>query len=162
MSHWADLVHYITGARFPWRAVALGGTYVWKDKRNCPDSIEATLEYKEGMIVHFSTTFGNAKGNSRRIWGTRGTVDILDWSKATVTGEGSEDPERIKEEHAVELVPMTPHMQNWLQCLRTRTPPHADIDAGYQHAVACILADRAYVEGRRMVYDPEARTILPG
>jgi len=39
----------------------------------------------------------------------------------------------------------TPHMKNWLECLRSRKVPNAPIEAGYAHSVAAILADEAYV-----------------
>jgi len=89
-------------------------------------------------------------------------VDCTDWDKPTVTGAGSDDPDKIKKEGPVEPVEMVEHMQNWLQCLRTRQQPNANVDAGYQHGVACILSDMAMVSGRRMVYDAEKREIIPG
>jgi len=54
---------------------------------------------------------------------------------------------------------MPHHMENWLQCLRSRKQPNANVDAGYQHAVACILSDMAMVENRRMRYDKKRRVI---
>ena len=33
MAHFTDLVHYVTGAKYPARVMAMGGTYRWKDKR---------------------------------------------------------------------------------------------------------------------------------
>jgi len=53
-------------------------------------------------------------------------------------------------------------MLNWLQCLRTRETPNASIDAGYQHAVAVIMAMMAYDSGRRQIYDAEKRKIREG
>ena len=75
--------------------------------------------------------------------------------------EGASGPDPIANGE-VEHVETVPHMQNWLQCLRTREQPNANVDAGYQHAVACILSDMAYVSGRRMVYDAKKRRIRPG
>jgi len=56
-------------------------------------------------------------------------------------------------------VEMPHHMENWLQCLRNRKQPNANIDAGYQHGVAVILSDMAYVTGQTMIYDREKREI---
>ena len=53
-------------------------------------------------------------------------------------------------------------MKNWFECLRSRKPPAATIDDGYNHAVACIMADEAYVRGERMVFDPARRAIREG
>jgi hypothetical protein len=53
-------------------------------------------------------------------------------------------------------------MKNWLECLRSRKAPNAPIEAGYDHSVAAIIADEAYVRGARMVYDPVKRSIRQG
>ena len=162
MSHFIDLVHYITGEQFPRRAVTLTGKKVFNDSFTCPEVIQTLLEYPNGMLVSYATSFGNGSGNLFHFLGTRGMVDCTDWDKPTVTGAGSDDPDKIKKEGPVEPVEMVEHMQNWLQCLRTRQQPNANVDAGYQHGVACILSDMAMVSGRRMVYDAEKREIIPG
>lgn len=162
MSHFIDLVHYITGAKFPHSAVTLGGIYVYKDARTVPDTVHTLLEYPEGFMVSYTTNFGNGSGSCTKFFGTKGVLDTTDWNTPVVSGDGSDDPDRIKENRPVPHVEMPHHMLDWLDCLRSRKQPNASIDAGYQHAVACILSDRAYVEGRRMVYDPKKREIRPG
>ncbi|HID24718.1 MAG TPA: hypothetical protein EYP14_20285, partial [Planctomycetaceae bacterium] len=54
------------------------------------------------------------------------------------------------------------HFLDWLQCIRTRGTCRAPIEAGYQHAVAVIMAVRAADTGRRQIYDPEKREIRDG
>jgi len=161
MSHFIDLVHYITGEKFPKSAVTLQGKKVWEDDFTCPEVVHTILEYPSGMLVSYATTFGNGSGNLMHFFGKRGMIDSTEWEKPTVTGRGSEEPDKIKD-GPVEPVEMTHHMQNWLQCLRTRKQPNADVDAGYQHGVACILSDMAMVSGRRMLYDAEKREITAG
>ena len=46
-------------------------------------------------------------------------------------------------------------MLNWLECLRSRKQPNAPIQAGYSHAVACIMTAHALGSGRRKTYDPQ-------
>jgi len=162
MSHFIDLVHYITGERFPKSAVTLTGKKVWEDDFTCPEVIQTLLEYPNGMLVSYATSFGLGNGNLMHFLGTRGMIDSTDWDKPIVSGKGTEDPDRIKKDGPVEPVEITPHMQNWLQCLRTRRQPNANVDAGYQHGVACILSDMAMISGRRMVYDAEKREITAG
>jgi predicted dehydrogenase len=153
MAHFVDLVHYITGAGLPRRVTALGGTYRWQDARTAPDSIEVTMEYAEGFLARYSTTFGTEANNFLKFFGTRGVIDATKWGEPwLLTGEEKQIP-------PVESVP---HMKNWLQCLRTRRAPHAPMEAGYAHAVTCIMADEAYVRGRRMIFDPIRQFIFEG
>ena len=164
MVHFIDLVHYITGATVPKCAVALGGTFRWKDARTAPDSIETILEYPE-FLVRYNTTFGTSAGNYLKFFGTRGVLDASRWSWTEpfqVSGEGSGEPDRIEPGTRLPALESTPHMKNWLECLRSRKAPNAPIEAGYDHSVAAIMADEAYVRGARIVYDPVKRSIRQG
>lgn len=164
MAHFADLVHYITGASYPLRVVAMGGIYRWKDARTAPDSIEVVLEYPEqGFLARYSTTFGTGANSFMKFFGTRGVMDATRWDKPwTLSGRGYPEPDHLPDDGTVPVAESTHHMKNWFECMRSRQQPHAPIDAGFGHAVACIMADEAYIRGRRMVYHPSSRTIKEG
>ena len=164
-SHFIDLVHYITGAKFPRSCVCLGGTFTWKDERNftCPDHVQALWIYPEGFMVSYSTNFGNGSGDSFKIFGDCGVLDMVNWTAPILTAEGGGKRRgEIRGKNPVEEVPRPDHFLDWLECLRSRKTPNASIDAGYQHAVACIMAMQSYDSGRRTVYDPEKREIREG
>lgn len=169
--HFFDLVHFITGAKLPCRAVALGWTYRWKDSRNCPDSVECVLEDPEGFLVRYSTVFGTNAGSHLKFFGTRGVMDCgpapgrntaIRSEPFEVSGAGSQEPDRIPEGTRPPEAQGTHHTKNWLDCLRSRRTPIAPIEAGYAHSVAVILADEALVRGARMMYDPQKREIREG
>jgi predicted dehydrogenase len=164
MVHFIDLVHFITGAKIPKRVVTLGGVYRWKDARNVPDSVETILEYpEEGFLARYNTTFGTNANSFLKFIGTRGVMDATRWGEPfLLSGEGSAEPDRIERDARLPEVDSTHHMLNWLECLRTRKPPNAPIEAGYAHSVAVIMSDEALVRGARMVYDPARRAIHEG
>ncbi len=165
MVHFIDLVHHITGARLPSRVVTLGGIYRFKDRRTAPDSVETILEYPEGFLVRYSTMFGNNANNYLKFFATRGVLDATRWKwdlPFEISGQGSGEPDAIGRDAVIPPMDSTPHMKNWLECLRTRKPPNAPIEAGYSHSVAVIMADESYVRGARMVYDPSRRAIREG
>ncbi len=153
MAHFVDVVHFITGASLPRRVAAVGGVYRWKDARTAPDSIDVLLDYPEGFLARYSTTFGIESHNFFKFFGTRGVLDATRWSEPWLFNG---DPMAIPPAESV------PHMQNWLQCIRTRRAPAAPLEAGYAHAVACILADEAYVRGCRMIFDPARQFLFAG
>ena len=165
-SHYIDLVHYITGAKFPTSSVCMGGTFTWKDEHNftCPDHVQAMWTYPEGFMVSYSTNFGNGSGDSFKIFGDAGVIDMVNWNAPILTAEGANSEKKgpIRGKKAVEEVSRPEHFLDWLQCLRTRKTPNASIDAGYQHAVAVIMAMQSYDTGLRMIYDAEKREIRPG
>ncbi len=167
MVHFIDLMHYVTGAQVPHRVVTLGGIYRWKDQRTVPDSVETVLEYPDqgGFLVRYSTVFGTNAGNYLKFFGTRGVIDATRWrwnEPFQLTGDGSGEPDRIQAGARIPEMDSTPHMKNFLECLRTRKVPNAPVDAGYAHSVAVIMADEALTRGTRMVYDANKRAIHAG
>jgi len=169
MSHFSDFLHFITGAGFPITATAQGGIYspTSDPRRTCPDTVTAILDYPEGFTTLYTTHFGNAANDYTIFFGTKGTMVVndpdgnRDGIRARISGDGSEHPDKVKEPIELPNTTDEDHMANWVRCIRTSEQPNADMDAGYKHGVACILADRAYEEGRKMKFDPEKREIVP-
>ena len=164
-SHYLDLVHYITGAKFPSSSVCLGGTYTYNDENHftCPDHVQAMWTYPEGFMVSYSTYCGNDSANSFKILGNEGVLDMVSWTDPVLSAEGgAKRSGKIRGKVAVKKVEIADHFLDWLQCLRSRKTPNASIDAGYQHAVACLMAVQAFDTGKRQVYDVEKREIREG
>jgi hypothetical protein len=45
------------------------------------------------------------------------------------------------------------HMQNWLQCIKSRQEPIADVETGHRAATVCHLGNIARWTGRRLRWD---------
>jgi predicted dehydrogenase len=169
MSHFSDLNHYVTGCDIPVAGVCQGGVYspTSKPGRDAPDTVTAILEYKEGFTTLFTTHFGNGANDYRMWFGTKGIMRTSapdgypDGIQPKVSPEGSEHPEKIKQEIALENNSVEGHMENWIRRCRERKQPNADMKAGYKHGVAVLLCDLAMVHGRKMVFDAAKREIRP-
>lgn len=156
LPHYADLVCLLTGAKYPTRAVSLGGNYVWKDGREHPDTFHTVLEYPEGFLFDFAMDLGNASGSHFTLHGTEGTLDIENW---TITAEGGAKDKKA-EPKQISALPATGHMQNWLECIRSRKLPAADIQIGQQQTVAVVMSALAFETGRRQQFDPVKPSIV--
>jgi len=123
--------------------------------------VETVLEYPdEGMLVRYCSVFGTNANSYMRFFGTRGVLDTSNWwGEFKASGEGIREGDRIEKEMVLDPIPSTPHMKNWLECLRTRQQPNASIDAGYAQTVAVIMADESYVRGKVVGYDPARRVL---
>ena len=162
-AHYLDLLHFVTGCGMPESCVCHGGVTYWKDenKFTTPDNVVATWMYPEGFIVTSSNNFGNSAGDTRKFYGDKGTLDVTNWNAPTYSAEGG--PKRdgqIRGVQKVAEIPRPDHFLNWLQCIRSGETPHASIDAGFQHAIAVLMATTSYETGRRTTYDPKKRAIL--
>jgi len=54
-----------------------------------------------------------------------------------------------------------PHMQNWIDCIKTRERPNADVEIGHRSISVCHLANIAREIGRKLEWDPDTET-FPG
>ena len=48
-----------------------------------------------------------------------------------------------------------PHIQNWIDCIKTRQRPNADVEIGHRSITVCHLANICRQLGRRLRWDPE-------
>jgi len=48
-----------------------------------------------------------------------------------------------------------PHIQNWLDCIKTREKPNADVEIGHRSISVCHLANIARLVGRPLHWDPD-------
>lgn len=163
--HFFDLVHFITGAGPPSRAVTMAGGFRWnRDGFDVPDSVETTLEYpKEGFLVRYCSTYG-VRGNSYlKFFGSRGEMDATRWGdRFLISGSTVEDDDRIRDGETIPEAESVPHMLNFLECVRSREVPSAPIEAGYNHSIAALLADESFVRRSRVAYDEKKRRIREG
>jgi hypothetical protein len=52
------------------------------------------------------------------------------------------------------------HMQDWLDCIRTRRRPVADVEIGHRSVTVCHLANIARAAGRRLQWDPQGEQFV--
>jgi len=169
MSHQIDAVNLALDEEIPRYGVAWGGVYLWKDGRTNPDTIQCLLEYPRGCLVTYHMRLGNgANERDTILYGTNGTLYL---AQGVATGEGGGGTVRIsnpgspgaeikvdkstviKDKVSYPCPPDINHMENFFECVRNRKRCRADIEAGYGHGVACVLADMSYRNGCRMEYD---------
>lgn len=167
MVHYVDAMAMMMGAKYPTSGVAHGGIYAWPDGRDHADTVSVLLEYPEGFLFDWGMSLGTSADARVCIYGKDGTIEPQDhtnlaanvWNVSPRGGYNSKSSKLTA--HKVEPVPANDHMENWLECMRTRQRPRADIQFGHQHAVASILAAEALASGRRQKYDAEKQTISP-
>jgi len=164
-THWIDVVHMFTGQDVPVGASASGGVYHYKDGRTAPDTINVLLDYPAGFTATFEATLVPSIsgagiefcGTEGRLVITRARYEYFQVSKdaggrsavapaITVQASGSMDRD---------------HMQNFLDCVTSRKMPNGDVLIGHRSAQASHLGNIAYLEKRRIAFDPVREVILP-
>ena len=116
-----------------------------------PDDPEATTGVKFVYADGVEMIHGGEPGCTFQ--GTNGTLRI---------GRGvlASDPEEIVTEplgaDEVYLFDSPGHHRNWIDCIRSRAVPVADVEIGARSVTVCHLGNLAYWHHRRMRWDPAA------
>ena len=158
-AHVIDVATWYMDDPLPLSAVGMEAKLVWTDREHA-DTQECLFTYPKGHMLQFTSRLGNAEGGPQNVFlGSKGSFDTDSW---TARGAGGCEG-HIEEPIKVDAEPTVSHMENWVQCMREgNRKTNADVHAGYAHSVASIMGARACETGRRMVFDPERRTIAEG
>jgi predicted dehydrogenase len=157
-THWIDVVHMFMGQDIPISASAAGGVYHYKDGRTAPDTINVLLEYPSQFTATFEATLApGITGAAVELCGTQGRLWI-DRSRYEFHPLGR-NAEATVVEASTDLD--LDHIQNFLDCIRSRKLPNGDVLIGHRSAQASHLGNIAYIEKRRIDFDPVREEILP-
>jgi len=52
------------------------------------------------------------------------------------------------------------HMKNWMECVRSRKKPNADIKAGYDHSTALCMTIAAMFSGKRVTFNDAKQEVV--
>ncbi len=183
-SHGSGLAHFYLDTFIPDDTVANGGIFAWHDVRENPDTFQCVSTFVEKEVLYtYSTTFGSGYGDHTTIQGTRGTLHSPggegspQWWFVPETASGwrsnkvFESKSRDAKPQAVTLngesVPpvhqnddLKAHTDNWFECMRNRKKPNGDIQTGFAHSVAVVMATRSYREGKKLYWDRQAEQIV--
>ena len=157
-THWIDVVHMFMGQDNPISASAAGGVYHYKDGRTAPDTINVLLEYPSQFTATFEATLApGITGDALELCGTEGRLWI-DRSRYEFHPIGRNAQATVVQASSdLDL----DHVQNFLECVRSRKLPNGDVLIGHRSAQASHLGNLSYIQKRRIDFDPVREEILP-
>jgi predicted dehydrogenase len=162
-AHVYDGIHLLMGAGYPAAVTAAAG----KPHRpgfDTPESVVVTAEYPEDFIGVFSVNYAAMKYKSRNdqmnhLDGDQARMDI-GREECKVYMQGAEDAPAITKTSAKGFGWATDlHVQNFLECVRTRKAPTAPMWLGFQAALVVQMANLSLKHGRRIRWDAAHRRV---
>ena len=169
--HQIDLARWLVGKTYPISVSSTGGKYAYDDDQETPDTQSVHWEF-EDLTMTFNLTlwtpymkktdfefrdtdeYPNWTFNATKIevFGTKGLMMFgrhadgwqvygMDWNVAAQAN----GPQSLTE-----------HTGNFLDCMKTRRRPNADIEEGHLSTFLCQMANISYrMGGRKLVLDVE-------
>jgi predicted dehydrogenase len=189
MVHQIDTVHWFTGLPRPRSVVANGGIYHWHDGRKNWDTMTAVFDYgplhdqSKGFQVVYCSRQTNSAGDVKELYRSNGGT--LDLDKNLISSEGGLEanyaqemkmqPNKLATRPLVDKPASmetgantgldeatSANMRNWMECVRSRQKPNADIEAGYSHSIALCMTIAAIQTGQRVSFDDDKQDVVTG
>jgi len=174
-NHRLDTMQEIMGVSAPRTISACGGKYVLKDDRETPDFLTVTYEY-DGFIATYEGSNLNGYGMGGRTPGQRYYNARGEWdqpngiafygTEATIYAERigweifpePETPSRklpatVKRVWENDEEPTKAHTINFVESVKARKPPNAEIEIGHRGTSVALLGNIAMKTGKKLHWD---------
>ena len=172
-THEIDVMRWAMGVTYPTKVESGGGRYHFKDDWECADTQTASFEFEgnksfiwEGRSCNGFLTEGLARGIT--FHGENGSV-LVDDDSYTVFDLKGKTVKKVGGGPAEQSTTNTTgpgdrldsvHLVNFLDSVRSRKAPNAEIEEGHRSVLLCHLANVAYRVGHTLRTDPKNGHIL--
>jgi predicted dehydrogenase len=171
-AHNLDIARWALSAKGPTAVTAFGGRYAIKDGGETPDVQEVLYNFPTCVVSWTGREVNRTRDEYLAFNGTKGTLNIMR-NGLTIA------PETWRKKEKPEIEPMEMkgdphesqilHIRNFLDCMKSRQRPVADVEEGHLTATMCHLGNIATrlcrslnwdVEKEEFVGDKEANQML--
>jgi predicted dehydrogenase len=158
-AHDLDIARWALGARGPASVAGFGGRFALRDGGETPDVQEVLYHFPESRCVVSWTVreVGAGRGEPIVFHGTKGSLALSRRGFSVTPEVWKADPENEKPAMEARQEPGgemdTAHVRNFLDCVKSRARPAADVEEGHLTATMCHLGNIATRLGRGLRWD---------
>jgi predicted dehydrogenase len=170
-AHMIDIANWAMGIKAPSSAMSAGGKYGFPtDAMETPDTQQVIWAFPEFNMI-WEHMLGVGRGPEAREHGVafHGNNGVLVIDRAGWEVYGETDAIGKKRMFKAPGVPRAnagnvdyhaTHIQNFIDCMRSRKRPNSDVEIGHNSMIACHLANIAQRLGRLVKWDVEKEMIV--
>ncbi len=169
-SHYLDVIRWCLDERAPASVCALGGRFAVNDDRTIPDTMEVVWQMGSGSLA----TFGQYEAcknpvlsrGAMEMRGADGTLCIDNAGSFKIIpehgGQFQEPGPRMEamEEKEPDRQMDLRHTRNFLDCVKSRKHPTADVEIGHRSTTFCLLANISLATRSRLEWDAEREVVV--
>lgn len=160
-AHQIDIARWALGEEYPQSAGGWGRKVYFQDDQQTPDSMNVTFDYPGGKALIWEMRIWNPYGmsdmqNGVGVYGSDGMLDIgryngkwgykvFDKAGKMILHDEEKEPEL--------------HQKNFIESVRSRKAPSADIEVGHVSVIHCHLANIIARTGRNLRFDRQTESI---
>ncbi len=178
--HQLDLARWLIGKAYPQSVYSTGGRFAAKGVFESPDTQVAVYQFDD-VVMNFELTlytpymiksdaalrdsdmFPYWPQNAERIeiYGSQGLMLVGRHGCGWQVYDRPKDRRPVIADQQNGPFPDDEHFENFIQSIRTRKLPNADIEEGHRSTLLCQLANISYrLGGRKLIVDANTETIV--
>ena len=170
-AHMIDIANWAMGIKAPSSAMSAGGKFGFpSDAMETPDTQQVTWAFPDFNMV-WEHAIGVGRGPEAREHGVafHGNNGLLVIDRAGWEVYPETDAIGKKRAYKTPGIPRAgagsadyhaTHIQNFIDCMRSRKRPNSDVEIGHDSMIACHLANIAQRLGRLVKWDVDKETIV--
>jgi predicted dehydrogenase len=162
-AHDLDIARWAMDVRAPLKVAAFGGRYALEDGGETPDVQEVIYDFPAFVLTWSVREMNAAAGRGFEFHGTKGNL-ALSRGGFSLTGETwgpKENRKKMMEDAKREATEQfMAHIRNFLDCVKSRRRPNADVEDGHLSATMCHLGNIATRLGRSLRWDAGREEIV--
>ena len=184
-AHDIDVVQWYLNAKGPQAVSSMGGRYALEDNGETPDTQDATFQYPN-MTLQWSmreASVGRNQGTGLEFFGTKGSLvisrggfEIVSDMKIPpenqvpqIMGHPAGGPTTTRATPTPLIEPMKvrssddlfgAHARNFVNCIKSRQRPNADVEDGHTTVTACHLANISLRLQREIRWDAQKEDVI--
>jgi predicted dehydrogenase len=168
MVHQVGFWYRVLDLQIPLSVVMTGANFL-SPKMEPPDTMDVSMRL-ENLLFTWNSAFGNRHYGETDdvVGGNKGTLLRDKEGKVTYVSERKEkattdNPVRSASEGAItatDAEETQAHLQNFVECVRSRQEPNCPFEIGFRSAIACQMAISSYRQGKPVRWDTKREEIV--
>ncbi len=172
-AHMIDIANWAMDLKAPRSAVSVGGKFGYpQDAMETPDTQQVIWGFDEDFSMVWEHALGVGRGPEARehgvqFHGNEGVliVDRHGWEVHPETDKIDKDVREFrslgKPRHNIKTYAYhLTHVENFVDCMRSRERPNADVEIGHNSMIACHLGNIAFRVGRKVEWDIDGEKVV--
>ncbi len=152
--HGVDVARWGLGVDAPVSVASGGGKFVFDDDQEVPDTQITTWAFPDACLVYEHRMWSNhpteGSGFGIAFYGDKGTLIVSEKGWHIEEGDGSRSKPGPDGQDL--------HVRNFLDCIKSRAKPNADIEIGHLSTRLCHLGNIAFRAGKKLTFDADRET----
>jgi predicted dehydrogenase len=178
--HQMDLARWLVGKDYPQSVYSTGGRYAEKGVFESPDTQVAVFQFDD-LVFTFELTlytpymlksdaalrdsdmfpYWPQNGERIEIYGSQGLMIVGRHGCGWQVYDRPKDRKPVVAQEQNGPFPDHEHFDNFVQSIRNRQRPNADIEEGHRSTLMCQLANISYrLGGKKLVIDADSETVV--